>query len=299
MCKTRTMGYIKLHRSIREWGWYDDPNTLSLWIHLLVEANWKDGEWHGEALRRGQMITSVAKLAASTNLSNKQIRTCLERLENGGEIVKEGANKWTKITICKYDAYQCDDDAEGQTNGKQTASKGQTNGKQRATIEEGKKEITEEIKKTSNDVKENKIADFSQDVEELYAIYPTKCPKSGRGTDKGRESKKILVRLLKNHSRQEIESAIRSYLDDCNKTNTFIKNFDSLLHRIERGDISDNLFESQQTVSTDWLVEGKLYYEPAFVGHEDVLKNLDFELIRHLKRNRGALIWKNGKFIIA
>lgn len=148
-------------------------------------------------------------------------------------------------------------------------------------------------------IKENKIADFSQDVEELYAIYPTKCPKSGRGTDKGRESKKILVRLLKNHSRQEIESAIRSYLDDCNKTNTFIKNFDSLLHRIERGDISDNLFESQQPVSTDWLVEGKLYYEPAFVGHEDVLKNLDFELIRHLKRNRGALIWKNGKFIIA
>lgn len=91
----------------------------------------------------------------------------------------------------------------------------------------------------------NIIPDFSPDVEELYALYPTRCPKSGRGTDKGRESKKILVRLLKNHSQQEIAAAIRAYLDDCDKTNTFIKNFDSLLHRIERGDISGELFKQQ------------------------------------------------------
>lgn len=152
--------------------------------------------------------------------------------------------------------------------------------------------------KVKENIKENKIADFSQDVEELYAIYPTKCPKSGRGTDKGRESKKILVRLLKNHSRQEIESAIRLYLDDCNKTNTFIKNFDSLLHRIERGDISGDLFQPQEQADNSWLVEGKRYRKEEFEGHDNELYLLNIELIKHVKRG-GALTWRDGKFIIA
>lgn len=152
--------------------------------------------------------------------------------------------------------------------------------------------------KIKDNIKENNIADFPQDVEELYAIYPTRCPKSGRGTDKGRESKKILVRLLKTRSSQEIAAAIRAYLEDCNKTNTFIKNFDTLLHRIERGEVSGDLFQAQQTQTTDWTVEGKKYYESDFEGHEDDLYKLELELIQHVKRG-GALRWKNGNFIIA
>ncbi len=86
---------------------------------------------------------------------------------------------------------------------------------------------------------------FSPEVEELYALYPTRCPKINRGTDKGIESKKILVRLLKKFSSQEIAAAIRTYIDDCDKTNTFIKNFDTLLHKIEKGEISGDLFQAE------------------------------------------------------
>ena len=86
---------------------------------------------------------------------------------------------------------------------------------------------------------------FSPEVEELYALYPTRCPKSNRGTDKGIESKKILVRLLKKFSSQEIAAAIRTYIDDCDKTNTFIKNFDTLLHKIEKGEVSGDLFQAE------------------------------------------------------
>ena len=112
------MGYIKLFRSIREWGWYDDPHTLAVWVHLLVSANWKDGtEWHGETIPRGSLITSLSKLAAETGLSEKQVRSCIERLCRTGEIEKVGSNKWTKITICNYDTYQGLDDEEGQAEG--------------------------------------------------------------------------------------------------------------------------------------------------------------------------------------
>ena len=276
------MGYIKLHRSLTEWGWYDDPNTLALWIHLLLEANWKDGEWHGVEVKRGQMITSVAKLSVGANLSTKQTRVCLERLENGGEIIKEGTNKWTKITICKYDIYQGDDDSDGQANGEQTANKGQTKGNQTATIEEGNKERREEEKKTSNDVKEksalSSLPKFVKPTVEDIAKY---CSERNNGIDP--------------------EAFFAFYESKGWKVGSSpMKNWKAAMTTWEkRRREDDSLFNHQQPISTDWLVEGKHYYASAFKGHEDVLNNLGFDLVRHVKRNNGALVWKDGKFIIA
>ena len=107
---------------------------------------------------------------------------------------------------------------------------------------------SEKISYPSNniEIKDKNKPVFSPEVEQLYALYPTKCPKSGRGTDKGIESKKIIVRLLKKISSQEIVAAIRAYLDDCDKTDTFIKNFDTLLHKIEKGEVSGDLFHQEQ-----------------------------------------------------
>ena len=164
------MGYIKLFRKIQEWGWYDDPNTLALWIHLLIDANWKDGmEWHGETVPRGSLITSINKLSAESGLTIKQVRTCLSRLAKSGEIVKDGANQWTKITICNYDTYQSFDEDEGQTNGKQTANEGQALGKQGATIEESNKGKREEEKKPSNDGKERSRRFVKPSVDDIRA----------------------------------------------------------------------------------------------------------------------------------
>ena len=137
-------GYIKLFRTIKEWGWYDDPSTLALWIHILVEANWKDSEWHGELIERGSFVTSLQKLVVETGLSTRQVRTCLDRLVASHEIVREATSKWTKITICKYDDYQSSPTGERQTNDTQTTNERQTNDKQTTTIEEIKKERIKE-----------------------------------------------------------------------------------------------------------------------------------------------------------
>lgn len=161
------MGYIKLFRKIQEWGWYDDPNTLALWVHLLLDANWKErNEWHGVNIERGSMITSVAKISTSTGLTERQVRTCLGRLVKTGEIKLEATNKWTKITICKYDSYQGSDEDECQTNDKQATSNRQTIDKQPTTIEEVKKERREDVKKekkTSNEVKESLSFPFTSE----------------------------------------------------------------------------------------------------------------------------------------
>lgn len=142
------MGYIKLFRKIQDWGWYDDPNTLTLWVHLLVDANWKDNaEWHGEPVGRGELITSVAKISADTGLTDRQVRTALSHLVSTGEIVMKATNKWTKITVCKYDTYQSASPDECQADDEQATSNRQAGDKQPTTLEESKKEITEEEKK--------------------------------------------------------------------------------------------------------------------------------------------------------
>lgn len=146
------MGYIKLFRKIQDWGWYDDPNTLALWVHLLVDANWKDNaEWHGEPVGRGELITSVAKISADTGLSDRQVRTALSHLVSSGEIVMKSTNKWTKITVCKYDTYQSESPGECQADDEQATSKRQASDKQPTTLKESKKEITEEEKKVGDD----------------------------------------------------------------------------------------------------------------------------------------------------
>ena len=97
---------------------------VRLFIHLL-RANYEDKKWRGIIIKRGQLVTSIANLAAETGLSVKNVRTCLGKLQTTKEIGKQSASKFTIITICNYGKYQDQQEAEGQANGKQTASKGQ------------------------------------------------------------------------------------------------------------------------------------------------------------------------------
>lgn len=129
-------GWIKIHRQILEWRWYSDINVTRLFLHLLLKANFDAKDWQDVTIGRGQLVTSIGRLAEQTSLSIKEVRTALKKLESTGEIVTKGANKFTTITICKYDTYQCLEDEQGQTKGKQRANEGQTKGKQRATTKE-------------------------------------------------------------------------------------------------------------------------------------------------------------------
>jgi len=98
--------YIKLHRTITEWGWYTDNNTKSVFLHLLLLANSKDNNWRGITIKRGQRFTSVNSLSNELNLTPKQVRVSLDKLKKTKDIIMSGANNGTMITICNYDNYQ-------------------------------------------------------------------------------------------------------------------------------------------------------------------------------------------------
>ena len=89
-----------------EWEWWSDQKTTRLWITILLLANFEDKKWHGIDVKRGQLITSVDSLSKKSGLSVRSVRTALEHLISTNEITCEPTNRYTLITVEKYDKYQ-------------------------------------------------------------------------------------------------------------------------------------------------------------------------------------------------
>jgi biotin operon repressor len=98
--------WIKLHRKMLEWEWYDDINTCRLFIHLLLRVNWEPKKWHGIDVLPGQIITSREKLSAETGLTQQAIRTALNRLKSTNGITNESTNNFSLITVINWESYQ-------------------------------------------------------------------------------------------------------------------------------------------------------------------------------------------------
>lgn len=154
-------GFIKIYRSLCAWEWYDDVNTKTLFLHLLLTVNYEDKQWHGMEIKRGSRVTSLATLAAETRLSVKAVRTALKHLNETGEVVSQGHAQNTVVTVVNYDKYQQE--------GKPSAKQGQTEGK--AGSNEG-----QQCNKAKKD-KESKNKDLCA-FDELWELYPKKQSKN-------------------------------------------------------------------------------------------------------------------------
>lgn len=137
-------GWIKLHRSLLDWEWWDDHNATRLLIYLLCAVNYEPKKWKGLEVPEGTIITSFEKLADATGMTTKQIRGAMQKLENSGEVARKRARKGQAVTLTKWEKLQGLSTDEGKQQGKLRASSGQVEGKKRATTKEGKE--VEEIK---------------------------------------------------------------------------------------------------------------------------------------------------------
>jgi len=137
-------GWIKLHRNLLKWEWYDDINCSRLFVHLLLTANHAPRKWRKIVIERGQILTSRAKLKQEIGLSDRQIRTCLERLQTTSEVTIQSTNVNSIITICNYDTYQSTADTNDQPNDQQRVT--QTTSKRPTITQEGKEDKKKETK---------------------------------------------------------------------------------------------------------------------------------------------------------
>jgi hypothetical protein len=56
-------GGIIISRKITDWGWYSNANTMRLFFHLLLTANWKPSEFEGREIQRGQCVSGRKALS--------------------------------------------------------------------------------------------------------------------------------------------------------------------------------------------------------------------------------------------
>ena len=140
-------GWIKLHRKFTKWEWYTDVPVKVLFLHLLLKANHEGERWKGREVERGQCVVGRHKLAEETGLSERQIRTALDKLKNTGEIRTESTNKFTLITVVNYALYQEYDIDERPTNGQQLTNNRPTTDQQATTNKNKKNEKNEKNKR--------------------------------------------------------------------------------------------------------------------------------------------------------
>lgn len=99
-------GWIKIHRKIQHWTWWRHPHTLQLFLYLLINANNDPTKCKGKSIKRGQLLTSRRSIASNTGLSEQQVRTALQHLASTNDIKIDANNRYTIITISKYEDYQ-------------------------------------------------------------------------------------------------------------------------------------------------------------------------------------------------
>ena len=126
-------GWIKIHRIITEWEWYDDPYTLKFFIHCLLSANHEKAMWHGVPIERGQFISSIGNRTLGLNFSPRRVRTCIERLKSTGEMTSQPTNRFSLYTMVKYGFYQSIDMPNDKPAVTQATSKRQARDKQETT----------------------------------------------------------------------------------------------------------------------------------------------------------------------
>ncbi len=218
-------GWIKIHRRILEWEWYDDANTMRLFLHLLLTVNHKDKKWRGQVIKSGELITSIANLAEQTGLSIQQTRTALDKLKSTSQLTNKSTNKYSLISMSNWDSFQVNDKQDN----KQITNEQQTNNKQITT--------TKECKKYKNSKKE----DLSVNFEEFWKSYlPYEVSKGSK-----KEAKEKFINILKKGKidYEQIKQGLIKYIEYCH----FGKIKTKQVHRWLAKEGWDDEYPDQQT----------------------------------------------------
>lgn len=190
MSEDRT--FIKLYRAMKNWGWYSDPPTKDVFLHLLLNANWEDGEFRGTKLHKGEVVFGRKKYAQELGLSEQQVRTAIKHLQQTGEISTiKATNKFTVFLIEKWGFYQgCENESTNNLTNEQPTTN------QQLTTSKNKR------------IKEEKNIDiYSEAVSEIVTYLNQRAGKHYRANSAS-TSKPIRARLKEGYTVEDFRKVI-------------------------------------------------------------------------------------------
>lgn len=190
-------GWIKLHRSLLDWEWYDDLNVRVVFIHCLLKANCKDAKYKGKEILRGSFATGLELLSKETGLTIAQIRVTLNKLKMTNEIAIKTSSEGSIISVTNYDLYQSNDKQNDKQITNEITNEQQTNDKQIASNKNIKND-----KKEKNEKKEERNGCLFEDGLSFETAWEKYGKKGNRKTSEKRwnslsaEKKKLALEKI-------------------------------------------------------------------------------------------------------
>ncbi|MCQ2220101.1 MAG: hypothetical protein MJZ12_01835 [Prevotella sp.] len=169
-------GYIKLSRKLLKWGWYGDPFTKAVFLDILLNANYQDGEYRGHKVLAGECVIGRKKLADRLGMSERNVRTALKHLQESGEISTiKSTNRFTIVKVEKWGVYQGWYETSDQQDDQQATNKRPTSDQQVTTSNKGinNKGISNNYYSYSDDEKKRRAREldaFLEDTERRMTI---------------------------------------------------------------------------------------------------------------------------------
>ncbi len=213
--------FIKVYRSILDMDIWQRKNDFRLFIYMLIKANWKDGNFDGQVVKRGSFVSSYQKISTDTDLTINQVRTSVKHLMDIGEITHKSHAKYSVFTINNYDLYQENHTqitTKPQTNNTNITHKSQQDNTEITTIEEEKENNNKYI---------YTCARACERFEDFWNAYPKKVMRSlaeqayAQAVVSGMDEDS-LVEAAKNYAEaSQVQHWLPNYI--CNPDNWFQK----------------------------------------------------------------------------
>lgn len=192
-------GWIKLHRKSMESTIWKNPMVWFVWSWCLMKANHKDNQFpfNGKdiVVKNGSFITGLNSAQSQLpTLSIQNIRTALDYLESTNRITIKSTNKFSVITIVKWEEYQQDNK---QTN-KPLTNEQQTTNKPLTTNKNVKKEknVKKVVEASSTFSLEDKLKDMELKGGYLD-IIATFIREKGIKCDNSKQLSNVISRFVK------------------------------------------------------------------------------------------------------
>ena len=134
-------GFAQLPHAMRDFPWLHDPNTVSLYTHLLLAADYKPKIWGNETLEPGQVIYGRKEWSRRTGISEQSLRTALDRLKSTNVVTIRPGSKYSVVTICSWPKYEAANQPDNQL---PTSNQPATNQQSTTPIEVKKERSKEE-----------------------------------------------------------------------------------------------------------------------------------------------------------
>ena len=141
-------------------------------------------------------------LSANTGVSRRSVRTCLNYLKSTNRIAIRTTNRYSIVSILKWDIYQGDDNANDQQNGQQDD--------QQATSKRPASDHIEEVKEVKNvKNKKQRVVEYTTEFLLFWKVYPRQI-----GKQVAFESYR---RIVPQYPHEDVIEAAREYAEQCVK----------------------------------------------------------------------------------